>query len=119
MRLITTKRKIPTNNMKIINKYELKIINRVQTLDLSSHSSLLKIAEQDGKLMLWVQECTDCHAESWTFRIFRTGDKIDFNVDMAFIETVLMSNDLECHVFVENDGDIMEIHDIPRSNKDN
>ena len=83
----------------MIYKYELSITDGPQTIHLSGHSEPLKVAEQNGKLLMWVQTCTDCELEPWVFRVSGTGHEIDNELDLVHIDTVLMSNGLVWHVF--------------------
>ncbi len=90
--------------MNVIYKYELKIEDAgVITTPLDS--TLLKIAEQDGKLFAWLMVDTTEDNTEMHFRIYGTGHEIDDCccgfTDYNYFDSILMSNGLVWHVFVE------------------
>lgn len=87
--------------MKIIYKYELEI-KQAQVINIKGYSKILKVAEQNERLFIWVS--IDPESElifTSTILIFGTGIEINETQSerCKYLDTVLMSSGLVWHVF--------------------
>lgn len=93
--------------MRTIHKYELKIQDK-QFVEITGFVDYLKVAEQNGKLCLWVLVNTD---ETYTYTsnvyIVGTGNRISKDEESSTMihkgthfDSVLMSNGLVWHLFI-------------------
>lgn len=82
-----------------VHKFELQL-DKCQQIEMPWGSRILKIGEQQGKLMIWALVDTTNGMAYETFKIFGTGSNIDINDKMTdFLGTVLMSDGYVWHVF--------------------
>ena len=87
--------------MKTIYKYVLEI-KETQTVSLTRGARILSVANQDGKLCLWVQVETEEENEYWSIAIYGTGNPLP-EYPGAFIGTVIIEPYV-WHVFIHLDG---------------
>ncbi|RLD64542.1 MAG: hypothetical protein DRJ01_00480 [Bacteroidetes bacterium] len=89
--------------MNLIHKQELEIYD-INILHLPYNSKILKVAEQDEKLMVWyIYDYSYIEKkEKRIFYIYGTGNPIDtYDVrTREHIDTILMSNGLVWHIFL-------------------
>lgn len=87
--------------MKTIYKYPLELSD-AQIVNLPDEAELLAVREQNQVLCLWALVDTKAKVMPAKIRIFGTGHPFDLNEDeCVFIDTVLASNGLVWHVFLE------------------
>jgi len=83
----------------VIHKHKLQQVD-FQTLTLSLDSAVLKVAEQDGELTVWVLKGTQESKCTVEFMILGTGQNISVDMNRyEHLDTVLMSSGLVWHVF--------------------
>ena len=75
--------------MRVVYKYELEITD-TQEVRLYEFYTILKIAEQGGKLFMWVEVNPRRDFSYATIRIFGTGHPLDYDKPLTHLETVLM-----------------------------
>ena len=88
--------------MKKIWKYELQLIDRQLVPIGDSAAKPLSVAEQNGKLTMWVEldtSCVDVGIFAICVDIFGTGNPL--RDTGAYLGTVPMSNGLIWHVYTE------------------
>jgi len=83
--------------MRVIYKYPLAITN-VQPITIPEDHVLLKVAEQNGELFVWIEVDTDSADMTGHFVIKGTGHELDM-YGFHYLDSVLMSNGLVWHVF--------------------
>ncbi len=91
------------NEVAMIFKYPLKI-TRTQTITLPEINMVIKVAEQNGELMLWaLVDPVGEIKQAITIMIVGTGHPIDVKSmeEYAYFDTVLMSDGLVWHVFLQ------------------
>lgn len=84
-------------------KYELKITDQ-QLIQVGSQKvKPLAVAEQNGKLMMWVQVDEDCTANNSAYAVCVdiAGTGNSYNATGDYLGSVIMSNGLVWHVFVD------------------
>ncbi|HID92537.1 MAG TPA: hypothetical protein EYP60_00440 [bacterium (Candidatus Stahlbacteria)] len=86
--------------MKKIFKYKLKLVDQ-QKVVLPAQYQMLSVQEQDGKLVLWAMVPMNTPDTSTQIRIIGTGNLIEGDPLLDFIDTVQMPNGLVWHVFEE------------------
>jgi len=86
-----------------IYKYELAITDSQVIPIGDSFAKPLCVAEQDGKLCMWVQ-LDENRQSNFAFgvKIFGTGNPIDDLSGHEYVGSVIMSNSLVWHVYVCN-----------------
>ena len=89
--------------MKTIYKYELEITDE-QKVVIHGYKSILKVAEQNGSLMLWcIVDPTMSFGKTINVDIVGTGHPINDERKCAkggYFDTVVMTNGLVWHVFI-------------------
>ena len=88
--------------MRTIRKFPIAISN-YQHVELPQSAKILKAAEQDGLLYIWVLlDPNDKDLFSREIRVYGTGNNIPApDPLLSHIDTVLMSDGLVWHVFEE------------------
>ena len=84
--------------MRTIFKYEILIKDGVQRFDLPNGFTIPHIGEQDGKLMMWIDQDTDNKNRPFLVRVFGTGHNIG-DEWANHIQTVQMSTGLVWHIY--------------------
>ena len=99
--------------MNKIYKYELKIEDGPQVLQLPVHirSFRGRVAEQHEKIMLWARIYPNYPPSKFTFYVFGTGHNIDDALDIIWLDTIIMTNGLVWHIFMENPNLNQEVYD--------
>lgn len=83
--------------MRTIHKFELGMAT---VLDIGDEAEVLHIAEQHGRLTMWVAYVGDKQHQSRKFAVYPTGTETLPEPDVAqHMGTVLMSDGLVWHVF--------------------
>lgn len=87
--------------MKTIYKYSLELTD-AQIVNLPEDAEVLSVREQNHVLCLWALVDTKAKSVPTKIRIFGTGHPFDLDeYKCVFIDTVLASNGLVWHVFLE------------------
>ena len=90
--------------METIYKYKLEITD-LQLIEVTGFIKVLKVDEQNGGLYIWCLINTeDKLPEKVDIRIFGTGHNILVSPSIrkeTYIDTVIMSNGLVWHVFIQ------------------
>jgi hypothetical protein len=88
--------------MKSIYKYLLDIVNS-QSISIPQNSQFLRVGEQNGKLMLWVEIDTMVAIEPVNIEVWGTGHPMP-DTPRGYIDSCQMSNGLVWHVYFEAVG---------------
>ena len=83
-----------------IYKYEIETTS-IQILRLPVHHTILKVAEQDGILCMWVEVNPRRELADVIVRVFGTGEDQPHDKALTHIETVLMLP-FVWHVYVQH-----------------
>ena len=88
--------------MKTIYKYELELEDS-QEIPVAGFLKALKVDEQNGKLFLWCLVDTDYNrGRGLNVAIVGTGNKMESYINNdAYFDTVIMSNGLVWHIFID------------------
>jgi len=84
--------------MDVIYKYPIEITD-LQGIELPEGYQILKVAEQDGGLFVWVKVDTDAKLIKRPFVVVGTGHELDM-YGFLHLDSVVMSNGLVWHVFI-------------------
>lgn len=84
-----------------IEKYELKIVEK-QTIDVGGNlPTVLKVKEQGGKLMMWVQFDED-YPGSFNLDIDIAETGKSYQTQGTYADSVIMASGNEYHVFTKS-----------------
>ena len=84
--------------MRVIYKYELSITDK-QTIDLPDGSHILKFGEQDGQIVMWVDQDDFNEIVTIEFNIVGTGQELSTDGMDIWHGTIQMSNGLVWHIY--------------------
>ena len=85
----------------MIKKYKLKKIFGYQDILVPIGGTILKIAEQNGELCIWVDDWMDYDEEVTSFYIEGTGSFDPRPRNYAYLATIVSNDNFVYHIFMK------------------